>query len=130
MIHFTLRVEAGLIAILDLVRKSSFFILALISLQFSHVRDKSAMFRAWTSRKFYTEEFRENCVWLLALTTRSQHIYIYPFQMRAFFVDCLVNGVNWQLGLWFLVKLCSQFMLHCFTEFSSANCRTCRIFVG
>ena len=63
MIHFNFRVEAGLIAKLDLVRKSSFLILALISLHYSHVKDKSPSFRARTSWKFYTQEFREGYFW-------------------------------------------------------------------
>ena len=59
MIHFTLRLETGLIAKLDLVLKSSFLILALISLQFSHVKDKSPSFRAQSSWNFYIQDFRE-----------------------------------------------------------------------
>jgi hypothetical protein len=59
MIHFTLRIETGLIAELNLVRKSSFLILALISLQFSHIKDKSSSFRGRTGWNFYTQDFRE-----------------------------------------------------------------------
>ena len=52
------------------------------------------------------------------------------FSNAPILVDCLVNGVNWPLGLWFLVKFLSQFMLHSFNKSFFANCRTCRIFVG